>query len=359
MKTKKVSDILSRLVDVTMITTTAINDFTVGSTIRSIYEAVSLEVEQFYALTGENITWGIQEGVLSAFDFTRKKARRAFGNITIKFNTTLTQPIVIPKGTTFESSLASYLGVATFQTEEAFSVPAGSTQAVIEVYCTASGTVGNFPKNTINRMMNSMSNIQSVTNTQDFLTGQEEESIDSLRNRFRSFVETRSRATSKALEYGARLVDDIVGVYVYEQTGLVTVYCHDNNGNLSDTLKNKVLASLETYRPVGVKLVVSPVELLTMPLTVNVYVQRAYMTEAMRSNIAKSVRNVINTKQTGDNFVIAEVTQAVMNLDDINIKNAVVVVPSNFKVQDSQVYVKPSQLLRSGTITVNFKDVNE
>ncbi len=356
MKVKKLSDILSRLIDVTLVNTTAINDFTVGSTIRSIYEAISMEMEQLYSLTRENIYWGIQESVLSAFDFNRKKPKQAFGNIKITFNTTLTQEMIIPRGTAFESSLSDYLGVASFQTMKAYSVPSGSTQAIIEVYCTQAGTVGNFPKNTINRMLNSMSNIKSITNEQDFLTGQDEESIDALKNRFRTFVETRSRATKKAIEYGVRSIDEIAGVYVYEQTGFVTVYCHDNNGNLSDDLKTKVETALETYRPVGIKLVVSPVTLVTFSLTVNVFMDSAYISTGMQKRIQTAVNAVLNTKQVGNNFILAEITQAVMNLDDNNIKNVSIVVSGNVTVKDGEVQISPNQLVRAGTTVVNLKE---
>lgn len=356
MKVKKLSDILSRLIDVTLVNTTAINDFTVGSTIRSIYEAVSMEMEQLYSLTRENIYWGIQESVLSAFDFNRKKPKQAFGNIKITFNTTLTQEMIIPRGTAFESSLSDYLGVASFQTMKAYSVPSGSTQAVIEVYCTQSGTVGNFPKNTINRMLNSMSNIKSITNEQDFLTGQDEESIDALKNRFRTFVETRSRATKKAIEYGVRSIDEIAGVYVYEQTGFVTVYCHDNNGNLSNDLKTKVENALETYRPVGIKLVVSPVNLVMFSLTVNVFMDSAYISTGMQKRIQTAINAVLNTKEVGNNFILAEITQAVMNLDNSNIKNVSIVVSGNATVKDGEVQINPDQLVRAGTTVVNLKE---
>ena len=47
MRLKKISEILGRLIDVTMINTHELHDFSVGSTIRSIYDAVSMELEQY------------------------------------------------------------------------------------------------------------------------------------------------------------------------------------------------------------------------------------------------------------------------------------------------------------------------
>lgn len=71
MKTRKLTDILSRMIDKTMIATSKVSDFTPGSAVRSLLEAIALELEQYYILTKENIEWGIEEGIVEAFDFTK------------------------------------------------------------------------------------------------------------------------------------------------------------------------------------------------------------------------------------------------------------------------------------------------
>jgi hypothetical protein len=357
MQLKKISEILSRLIDVTIVNTSYINDFTVGSTIRSIYEAVAMELESYYVLTRENITWGIQEGVLEAFDFKRRQAKRAYGNLNIIFSSTVGSDFIIPKGTTFESSLAGYNGVATFETIEAYQVKKGAIDATIEVYCTQSGTVGNFPRNTINRILNSMSNIKSVINEEDFLTGSEEESMDDLKKRFRAYVETRSRATCTALDYGARTVEDIAGVYVYEQVGLVTLYCHDNNGNLSDELKEKVELAEEEYRPAGIKLVVEPVTRLALDLIIGVSMDSQYISDTMNARIKLAVTNLLNQKQVGNNYVEAEIVQLIMNLDDSIVTDVRPnVTTSAGTYSEGELLVAPNQLIRAGDIQINLTE---
>lgn len=58
MRTRKLTQILSRLMDKTIQGTSKITDFTPGSAVRSLLEAISLEIEQYYILTRENINWG-------------------------------------------------------------------------------------------------------------------------------------------------------------------------------------------------------------------------------------------------------------------------------------------------------------
>ncbi|MEX5590923.1 hypothetical protein, partial [Pseudomonas urmiensis] len=65
MKFKRMSEIYSRLVDHTITNTREINDFSVGSAMRALYEAISIELEQYYILTRENMMEAIEQGVYS------------------------------------------------------------------------------------------------------------------------------------------------------------------------------------------------------------------------------------------------------------------------------------------------------
>ena len=83
LKVKRLSDILSELIDYTSMHTDQITDFTQGSVIRSIYESISLTLEELYQLSTENVTWAIDHAILDAFDFTPKEAQNSFGNVTV------------------------------------------------------------------------------------------------------------------------------------------------------------------------------------------------------------------------------------------------------------------------------------
>ncbi|MCP6462452.1 hypothetical protein NL471_27105, partial [Klebsiella pneumoniae] len=73
-----------------------------------LLEAVALEIEQYYILTRENINWGIKEGIVEAFDFQKRKAKRAYGNVNIQFYQPLDMRMYIPAGTTFSSTRQEY-----------------------------------------------------------------------------------------------------------------------------------------------------------------------------------------------------------------------------------------------------------
>ena len=148
MKTKNVSEILSSLIDRTLVNTHELNDFSIGSVTLSLYESIAMELEMYSVLQHQNIKYSIEHGVYEAFGFERREARRAYGELIVEFHTAVKDRTVIPRGTTFFSSMSGYPQI--YETLKDYYVPAGESRAVINVHCTTPGTVGNVPKNVIN-----------------------------------------------------------------------------------------------------------------------------------------------------------------------------------------------------------------
>ena len=98
---KKQADILLDLIDYTSNVTNKITDFNVGSAIRAIYDAISIESENLYMLTLENISEGIEQGLMQSFDFTVREAAFAYGDIAVEFSSPTTVDTLLPKGKSF------------------------------------------------------------------------------------------------------------------------------------------------------------------------------------------------------------------------------------------------------------------
>lgn len=349
MRLKRLSEILSRLIDVTLVNTSAINDFTVGSTILSIYEAFSMEIEQYYMLSRENIMWGIEQGVLNGFNFYKREAKKAYGEVTIEFHTITQDALVIPRGTQFDSIMEGYQGSIAYETVQEYLIPAGTVTYKVDVYATRSGEIGNLPKGYINRMINGIGNVKRVFNEEDFLTGAEEESINDVKKRFHAFVESRGRATVQALDYGTRQVEEVSGVYIHEQVGQVEIYAHDRNGNLSPTMINNIRREIENYRPAGIRLLVFPVTKTLLPIDITVTLSNKNMVNSETENKVTSViRNYLNSQQVSQELVLADLIQAVMNIDDVLIYDCKI---DNYT---QNVKVKKSEIIRAGDVTVDL-----
>lgn len=348
MKLKSLSEILSNMIDRTLVNTHELNDFSVGSTILSIYESVSMELEMYYALGRDNILWGIEEGVYEAFDFPRKPARRAYGEVIIEFHTALKNDLYIARGNSFHSSIAGYNQV--FETLEDYIVPAGVSVASVTVYSTVAGIGGNVSRNVINTNANNISNVRRIYNPTEFLTGQNQESLDKVKQRFREFIETRGRATNKAIAYGVREVEDIAGVYVQEEVGRIKVYAHDLNGNLSENLKAAVEKAVENYRPSGIKLEVHPIEKKSIDINISVTVRdKTAKTELFQKEIQQTITNYLNSMAVSDDLILSDIIQKIMNIDDYLIYDAQI---TNL---DTNGVIEDYQLIRAGNVTITLE----
>lgn len=314
---KSISDILGGLIDYTSTHTSEITDFTPGSIIRSIYEAEAMELEQLYTLSIENILWGIRHSVLDAFGFTPKDATAAFGYVTVTLSTPLAAPLVLAKGTSFYSSKDTAENIM-FVTQDSYFIDTGTSSFQVVVYCTQLGTIGNIDSNYIDTMSSTQITSKTATNEEPFATGTNEESTDSVLQRFRQFVATRGRATVNAVDYAARSVPGVAGVYVYETTGKFIVYAHDANGDLNPYMMNQVTNAVNLYRPVGIPWSVSPVSKLVKGITFEIAVaDSSLVDDSFQTGLAEYVKKYLQSFTVGQYLVRNELTKYIMGYSTI------------------------------------------
>lgn len=348
MRFKRMSEIYSRLVDHTVTNTNEVNDFSVGSAMRAIYEAVSIEIEQFYIMTRENVQEAIEAGVYSSFGFKRKAAQRAYGVVSLSFHNATQQTMVISRGTRFSSSLSEYAQM--YETLEDYFIPKGSITAEVMVYCRVPGSMGNVPAEAIDMMQSPLSNLKDSLNLQPFQTGQDEEPLEELRSRFRSYIQSLSKATVPALEYGTRTVPEVAGVHIEEQTGTVIVYAHDRNGNLPDAVKAKIIEELHNYRPAGIPVRVEAVTRKNIDVDVTVTLKnKTAVTNRLRDRIESEIAKYLNNMQTSQSLVLSDLSSVIRYMDRQMIYDVHIASPQG------NVVLSGSEIIRAGTIKVTLK----
>lgn len=344
---KKQVDILRSMVGYTSTITGSVTDFMIGSGVRTMYDAFSIELEEMYLLTQSNIKEGIESGLMSSFDFVPKPANKAYGIFKIVFTEPLTQQVAISRGTSIVSSRQSI--DVTYETLIDYVVPEGATDALITAYCTELGTKGNVEKGVMDVFPYSIYKVESVSNIEDILTGADEATYASTKKLFKLFIESRGRATKKSLEYGTLQVQEITGAYVNETVGVAYVYCHDNNGNLSIELRDKVVTQLQEYRPAGIELKVLPIAKYSVDIQLTIVAtDLTAITVTFQDTIEKFIKQYLNSFTAGKDLVLADFIQTVMNFDDALLYDCY------FDDFDSNVIIDPSEIIRAGEINITF-----
>ena len=323
---KKNGDILSGMMDTIMLKNSKVNDFTVGSVLRTLLESESLELEMLYYLQLENLNHAIDESVLQAFGFAPIDYVHAFGDVTIYFADALTKDLYIPKGTRFGCSNKAYN--QEFVTKTAYKVAKGAGSCSITVYCDNDnniGSYGNVPKNLIDTTPD-MSGIAYITNPQDFLTGNDGETINQTKARFRAMIQSLSRGTRQSLEYATLAVEGVTGCSIYESTyGAVIIYAHDANGNLSQELIEKIEANVAQYKPAGIQVIIRPIHVTNVNLKVGVNIKYAdYQNTTYLDLIKQSVVNYLNQFQAGDTLYMSQTEDTIMNANNSMIRDVAI-----------------------------------
>lgn len=353
----RLSDLLAELVDYTSMHTDQVTDFTEGSIIRSLYEAIALVLEQEYQLSTENANWAIDHAILDAFDFTPKEAQNAYGTVTVELYTPTTRDISLSRGTTVFSN-NSGTDTLYFRTDQAYLIPQGSVRFKVRVVCNEAGTKGNIPANYIDSMTTTQLSILSVTNEDAFLTGREAETAEDLKKRFREFVATRARGTIRSIEYAMNSIPEVTGCYVFNHTGYYDVYVHDANGDLPDELMNKCLNAIEDYRPAGNGFNIYPMEKVKVSLQVNLAVTDVdLVTDTFRENLRKYISDYLNSFKANDDLIISNVMQKILDFSSI-IKDVQFIGGATYTTS-------PEEIIRAGNIYIttdtrdNFNGANE
>jgi len=348
MKFKRMSEIYSRLLDYTITNTDEINDFSVGSAARAMYEAISMELEQYYVLNRENMTEAIEQGVYSSFGFTRKKSVRAYGVVQVSFHNALQNDVILSRGSRFLSSSTAYPQL--YETLVDYRIPKGSLVADFEVYCLSPGSTGNIPEKTLDMMQSPIANVSKVSNPSAFQTGQDQEPLEEQRARFSAFIKALSKATKPAIEYGTRTVEEVAGVFVDEETGRVNVYAHDRNGNLPDSVKLKIETVLEGYRAAGIPVRVLPVTRKAVDVDVVVTLtNKNAITAALKSRIELEISRYLNSMQTSQSLILSDLTSVIRYLDRQLIYDV------SFNNPKGNTILQGSEIIRAGTVNVTLQ----
>lgn len=344
LKTKSMYTILKNLIDWTTSRTDELTDFNVGSAIRTLYEAVSVQLEEFYFRMKQNALYAITNSIYTSFNFERKVAGKATGTVTLTFLRELQSTVTLPAGTVFCTS--DVYGYVYFETTEDTYLPTGTMSTTIPVTCKEAGTVGNVPAGAISVMIPTNTLIKRVFNQSAFTNGQDAETATEHKKRFQQYINTLAKATRNAILYGTLEVEGVSGAWVDDNyIGYVKVYVHNSDGELPEALRSEILKHLVEYRAGGIEVEVLPITKITINQTIQVMIEDDYDTDLYAGVITSIVTSFLNDYTVGQNYHVADVIHFIKSsYEDVVIN---VVMPNSKDIE-----LQKNQLVRPGTINV-------
>jgi uncharacterized phage protein gp47/JayE len=279
LQTLAFTDIVRGAVTAIQASATKLLNFTTGSVLRAIVEAIAgvtlwLQGLVVYVLTLTRFATSVgadADSWAADFAFTREAAVPATGLVTFGRFTTTTQS-VIPAGLILQS--ADGTQTFTVNADPANSAYSPSlkgyvmapTVATLNVSVTAAtpGSSGNVLANTITSMGQGVPGVDTVTNASAFTNGVDAESDTAFRARFVLYIAALSKATKAAIESAIEDVQQGLQYTIAENAdyngdydpGSFFVVIDDGSGTPSSGLQDAVAAAVEQVRALGIRFAV-------------------------------------------------------------------------------------------------------
>lgn len=199
----------------------------------------------------------------------------------------------------------------------------------------------------VNRIIDTLYDSFTVSNSTLVVGGAPEESDVDLRQRAREFPNTLRRGTLAALEFGAKQVASVAVASAFEDAnGIVTVYVSDIDGNASAQMVGEVYTELNTnWKCAGVVLNVDQGTPTIINVDYSITVRPGTDVSGLEAPIQTAIESTMNKLTLGETLSLSQLHAAIINIDINNITQVTI----NSPLADIQ--PSSNQLIRPGTVT--------
>lgn len=349
----------------------ALVDITTGSVLRAIIEAsasVGLWMQwlimQVLSMTRASTSVGADlDSWVADFALTRLPAVSSTGEVTVsRFATTLAA--IVPVGAQFKTSdgsiafevVADSSDVNWNATQNGYDVAAGTGSIDVPVRALTAGVVGNVLAGTILVVATAIPGIDTITNANAFTNGEDAETDEDLRIRFRDYIGSRSRATPVAVGYAVTSVQQGLTYTIQENVNAAAVYTpgtfvvsfDDGSGAPSDSLLDSVTAAVLAVRPIGSVAVVRKATLVSANISMTITCPTTAQKTAAIPLVAAAITAFVNALSVGETLPFSRLATLAYGADQ-NVTNVTAVTLNS---GTSDLDPTDGQVIRAGTITV-------
>ncbi|QEL14796.1 baseplate J/gp47 family protein [Limnoglobus roseus] len=320
--TNTFNQIVSNIATAIQASASAALNFTAGSVLRAISEAVAgvalwlqAIILQVLTLTRAATSSGTDLDTWCAdFGFFRLSALNSTGQVTFSRFTATAQavvPINAPVQTT-DGTQKFFVTIDT--TNSAYSaglggyvLPANTTSVNVPVQAVTPGAAGNVHASTVTVITTAIPNVDTVTNTAAFLNGLDAESDAAFRWRFVLFLASLSKATKAAIASAVAGVQQGLNSTITENEdysgavdmGYFYVVVDDGTGFASSTLLASVNAAIEAVRGFTISFGVFAPSLLTANVGMAITSAPGYDHATVVGNVGLALTNFLNSLKLG------------------------------------------------------------
>jgi hypothetical protein len=321
LNTQSFGAIVSNFATAVQGTASSLIDFSVGSVLLAIGEAmggVALWLQglilQVAALTRAATSSGTDlDSWFAQFGFSREAAVAATTQETFS-RYTPTNQAPIPVGANVSTAdgsvtftvIADATNAAYSASQNAYILPAGQASVNVTMQCTVAGTVGNIAAGALNTLSTAIPGVDYVSNGSNVQNGIAAETDAAARARFVLWVAGLGGATLIAIQAAiAGVQQNMSGIIVENQQyngstqyGYFTVVANDGSGSLTSTEEANVANAIENVRPLTVTYGVHAPKQQAVTVSMAITVASSYVESTVASQAQAALIAYINGIQT-------------------------------------------------------------
>lgn len=341
-----------------------ITDFTEGSVISTIIEAVSRVVERLYVETKIGYSNNLRAIPYSLFGFSKKNGQKGAGVVKFTQNKVLDTDTVITLGTR-----VSVNGTLFFTTTAVGVIKAGDLESnEIPIIAENIGIQYNVVANKINTIESIVqSNVIAVTNPSPITGGTNIESDTEMLGRFKAYINGLQGTNMFGLKAAILNIPEVRSVYIKENFPPLDAYNFDiyvddgSGGTLTTELNNKVkdvvygdgTINNPGYKAVGLNCRIAPVT--GVHVNVNIASIKIYRVSHLiaETEIKEAIQDEINKLTVGEDV---QLTNLILRLMQISYVRDIAGLTLGDLEENENFEILDSQVARCGDINITLVD---
>ncbi|NVN02879.1 MULTISPECIES: baseplate J/gp47 family protein [Asaia] len=300
------------------------------------------------------------------FGMTRLPGVKALGSVTMTCFSYDDISAVVRPGVTVRTASAITYQVVIDTAHEHWSKetagyvrPTGVASLTLPVEALVEGVQGNVAIGAISLMGTSVAGIDIVTNLKAFANGSDQENDAQLRKRFPLWLASKASASRAAVESAVAETQNNLSYAVFDgqqsdgatRSGYFTVVIDDGSDEVPEQVLQKVYASVEATKALGVGFAVQRPTILTVNVAMTVRIASGAEAEAARTALVRALDADIAAAQIGASYPFSRLAYvayvgagvSVLSVTDILLNGS-----------QNDIPAQTSQSLFPGTISVQI-----
>lgn len=300
-----------------------LTDLSPGSSFRALLEAAAFnsEWQQFLTVAvlrqtraatsrGEDL-----DSYFGDFGLTRLGAVPASGAVTFsRFSTTGTA--LVPLGAIVKTVDGTVSFTVVKDTANprwdtglnGYTIAGGVASVTVPVAASTAGASGNVRAGTITMIASAVPGIDAVANAAGFQNGADGEADEAFRARFTNYINTRSQATTGAVEYAVASVQQGLTFKIVQNVdaagnpsrGTFVIFVDDGTGSPPDALMSAIHTAVQAAAPISVPFFLLPAQVITANVSLTIKAKPGYSKASLIGAVAAAIQDHINTLGVGE-----------------------------------------------------------